>query len=293
MFTQNQILGHSVPTLRAMCDTPLPADGTPSPPTAAPSDTAAHPLPLTGERTLPGIADERYWFLRHVIAYRVAGEVVAAHTFPAVLDAGCGEGYGLALLADAGAGRVLGVDLDEPTVSHARQRYAARDQRIEVEVAELREVPLPDDSCEVAVSFQVIEHLHDIPGFLAELRRVTRPGGQVLLATPNRLTFTPDSDTPVNPFHTVEFTAQELTTLLERAGLTVERMLGVHHAGRLREVELERGVSLPRLLGATAPDAWPPWLRQVVHDTEETDFRIGADQVDASLDLLAICREPA
>ena len=284
-----------MPTLRTMPEPPAPraADDGPAPHTALRSAGAAHPLPLTGERTLPGIADERYWFLRHVIAYRAAGEVVAAHTFPGVLDAGCGEGYGLALLADAGAGHVLGVDLDGPTVSHARQRYAATDHRIEVAVAELREVPLPDDSIEVAVSFQVIEHLHDIPGFLAELRRVTRPGGQVLLATPNRLTFTPDSDTPVNPFHTVEFTATELTTLLERAGLTVERMLGVHHAGRLREVELERGLSLPRLLGATTPQAWPEWLTTVVHATEETDFRVGADDLAVSLDLLAMCREPA
>ena len=271
-----------------MCEHPTPDPGDP-----LASDAGAHPLPLTGERTLPGVADERYWFLRHVIAYRAAARVVAELTAPVVLDAGCGEGYGLELLVAAGAGAVTGVDLDEPTVAHARRRYAERDARIEVVAAELREVPLPDDHVDVVVSFQVIEHLHDIPGFLAELRRVTRPGGQVLIATPNRLTFTPDQDTPVNPFHTVEFTAAELTTLLERAGFTVERVLGVHHAGRLREVELERDTSIPALLGATPADRWPDWLRAVVHTTEEEDFRLGTDHLDASLDLLAMCREPA
>ncbi len=252
-----------------------------------------HPLPLTGERTLPGIPDERYWFLRHVIAYRLAAEVVAGLDAPVALDAGCGEGYGLALLRDAGAGRVIGVDLDEPTVAHARARYADADAGIEVVAAELREVPVPDDTVEVVVSFQVIEHLHDIPGFLAELRRLTRPGGRVLIATPNRLTFTPDSDTPVNPFHTVEFTAGELERLLTRAGFEVEQVRGVHHAGRLAEVERQRGVSVPRLLGETPADSWAPWLRELVHGTEEADFRIDDDDLDASLDLLAVCREPA
>ncbi len=252
-----------------------------------------HPLPLTGERTLPGIADERYWFLRHVIAYRAAAEAVAELTAPVVLDAGCGEGYGLELLAAAGAGRVVGVDLDAATVEHARRRYAAADERIEVLAAELREVPLEDDHVEVAVSFQVIEHLHDIPGFLAELRRVTRPGGQVLIATPNRLTFTPGSDTPVNPFHTVEFTAAELTATLEDAGFEVVRVLGAHHAGRLREVERERDASIPALLGQAPAEQWPDWLRAVVHATVEEDFRLGGDHLDASLDLLAVCREPA
>ncbi len=269
-----------------------PMDEPPATDADDPRSTGGHPLPLTGERTLPGIPDERYWFLRHVIAYRLAGRIIDDLTFPVVLDAGCGEGYGLELLAAAGAGRVVGVDLDAPTVAHARRRYAADDGRIELLTAELREVPLPDDHVELAVAFQVIEHLHDIPGFLAELRRLVRPGGRVLIATPNRLTFTPDSDTPVNPFHTVEFTADELTTLLQRAGLQLDRMLGVHHAGRLRAEELERGVSLPRLLGECAPEQWPRWLREVVHRSEETDFEIRTDQLEASLDLVAMCREP-
>ncbi len=251
-----------------------------------------HPLPLTGERTLPGIPDERYWFLRHLVAYRAAARVVAARDAAVVLDAGCGEGYGLVLLRSAGADRVIGVDLDEPTVAHARSRYAADDAGIEVVAAELRDVPVPDAHVDVVVSFQVIEHLHDIPGFLAEMRRLTRPGGRLLIATPNRLTFTPDSDTPVNPFHTVEFTAGELQRLLTRAGLLVEQVQGVHHAGRLAQLEARRGVSVPRLLGATPAEAWPTWLREVVHGTEEADFRLGTEDLDASLDLLAVCREP-
>ncbi len=253
-------------------------------------------LPLTGERTLPGIPDERYWFLRHVIAYRAAedhvrelrdrrvdGEVV-------VLDAGCGEGYGLQMLRAAGADRVIGADLDPLTVAHARAAYSAADPAIEVVEAELRELPLADGEVALCVSFQVIEHLHDIPGYLAELQRVTEPGGLIMLATPNRLTFTPDSDTPVNPFHTVEFTAAELTRLLGRCGLDVEVVQGVHHAGTVAEVERERDVSVPAVLGEGPPEQWPTWLRDLVHRVEESDFRLDRHDLDASLDLLVTCR---
>ena len=274
-------------------------------PTPLPDEAPAG-LVLTGERTLPGIADERYWYLRHVVAYRLAQQRVravrgrgdvrdraqrsATVDVPVLaLDAGCGEGYGLLLLREAGADRVVGVDLDAPTVAHARGRYAAGTSGIEVQVAELRDIDLPDHAAQVTVSFQVIEHLHDIPGYLDELTRVTAPGGEILLATPNRLTFTPGSDTPVNPFHTVEFSAEELTRLLTRAGLRVTEVLGLHHAGAVAASEREHGVVLPRLIGASAPTAWPRWARDLVHRTEETDFVWRPDHLDTSLDLLVRC----
>jgi SAM-dependent methyltransferase len=265
---------------------------------------ATPPLVLTGERTLPGIPDERYWFERHVVAYALAADHVRAHLVrarddaaapvsgagPTVLDAGCGEGYGLAMLTDAGASRVIGADLDAATVAHATRTYAAADPRIEVVAAELMSLPLADDEVDLTVSFQVIEHLHDIPGYLRSLRRVTRPGGEVLIATPNRLTFTPGSDTPVNPFHTREFTAAELEQELAAAGLTVTRIVGVRHGPRLTAAERHLGVPLPEVLGATPTEDWPPELRDIVHATRAEDFEVADTDLDTSLDLVAICR---
>ncbi len=260
-----------------------------------PTDTAPG-LVLTGERTLPGIPDERYWFQRHVVAYELAAQHVAAlaadGTPITVLDAGCGEGYGLAMLAAAGATRVIGVDLEAPVIAHVRAAYGDRDERIEAVRADLSSLPLAADSVDVVVSFQVIEHLRDIPGYLSELGRVTRPGGQVWIATPNRLTFTPDSDIPVNPFHIREFTARELRTELDAAGLAVDRLLGVHHGARLQELARERGRPITDLLTETPPDAWDAALRHAVHATEPSDFGPTADDLDASLDLLAIARVP-
>lgn len=252
--------------------------------------TAASGLALTGERTLPGIPDEAYWFGRHVVAYRLAAPRAADRV---VLDAGCGEGYGVAMLADAGARRVVGVDLDEAVVRHVASTYgASRPGVIEAVACELMDLPLADDEVDLTVSFQVIEHLHDIPGYLASLRRVTRPGGELLIATPNRLTFTPGSDTPVNPFHTREFTADELREELEAAGLRVPLVLGVHHGPRLRAAEVAMRRPFTEPMSSDGPADWPRWYRWLVHRTTADDFVVRPDDVDASLDLVAVCRLP-
>src|SRR5437588_640307 len=80
-------------------------------------------LALTGERTLPGIPEENYWFRRHEVAYLAAADLVREIGPTArVLDAGCGEGYGAALMARV-AGQVVGVDRDHDVVGHARRIY--------------------------------------------------------------------------------------------------------------------------------------------------------------------------
>ncbi len=250
---------------------------------------APHPLPLTGERTVPGVPDEAYWFARHVVAY----ELAAAHVPDArVLDAGCGEGYGLRLLRAAGAASVVGADLDEPAVAHARATYATDDPAVTVERCELMALPLTDDEIDVTVSFQVIEHVHDVPGYLRSLRRVTRPDGLVLIATPNRLTFTPDSDTPVNPFHVTEFTAAELRTALEAAGLVVHDVLGVHHGPRIRAIEINVREPFVERMTTGLPADWPVWYRALVHTVTPEDFVVHSEEIDASLDLVALCRVP-
>src|SRR5436305_4791224 len=81
--------------------------------------TTAGPLPLTGERTVPGVPEENYWFRRHEVAYRFALPLVAGKR---VLEVGCGEGYGTDLLATA-AREVVGVDYDPLTVAHAGGTY--------------------------------------------------------------------------------------------------------------------------------------------------------------------------
>src|SRR5690606_36985753 len=76
-------------------------------------------LPLTGERTVPGIAREQYWFARHEVVYRwLAPRCAGQH----VVEAGSGEGYGARILQQAGA-RVVAVDYDEAAITHSAATY--------------------------------------------------------------------------------------------------------------------------------------------------------------------------
>ena len=249
------------------------------------TDSADAGLPLTGERTVPGLAVENYWFRRHEVVYRHCADICAGRD---VFEAGCGEGYGADLLA-ASANRVLALDYDAATVAHVRARYPA----VEVAEGNLAALPLPDASVDVVVNFQVIEHLWDQPQFITECLRVVRPGGLLLISTPNRITFTPGSDVPVNPFHTRELNAAELAELLIGGGFEVDGVYGVFHGPRLAEMDARHGGSIidAQIARALADAPWPAELLADVAAVDCADFEIVADcdcDIDASLDLLAI-----
>jgi len=249
--------------------------------------TAHDSLALTGERTVPGLAEENYWFRRHEVVYRrLAGRCAGRD----VLEAGCGEGYGADLIADV-ARSVIGLDYDELTVAHVRARYP----RVDIRHGNLASLPLGYGSVDAVVNFQVIEHLWDQPGFVAECFRVLRPGGLLLMSTPNRITFSPGRDTPVNPFHTRELNASELTSLLTDGGFTVASMLGVFHGARLVDLDAKYGGSIidAQVQRALADAPWPADLLADVASVSVDDFELTSDrEIDASLDLVAIAERP-
>ena len=248
-----------------------------------------HPLPLTGERTLPDVPQENYWFRRHEVAYRWARERVAG----TVVDAGCGEGYGAALLARRGA-HVLAIDLVEPVVAHVAARYPT----VRPVQANLVALPLADACADALVCLQVIEHLWDQQRFVEEAARVLRPGGALLCSTPNRRTFSAP-DTPRNPHHSVELDASELVALL--AGrLEITELAGLHHGPGLAVAERAHGVRVPTALARAGADltAWPAWLRDLVGEVTIDDFAITTaeadhlETLDDALDLLVVARAP-
>lgn len=258
------------------------------------TDHADGGLPLTGERTVPGLAVENYWFRRHEVAYLRCAALCADQD---VLEAGCGEGYGADLIASV-ASRVVAVDYDATTVAHVRDRYP----RVEVLSANLAALPIPDGAVDIVINFQVIEHLWDQPQFVGECFRVLRPGGLLLMSTPNRITFTPGSDVPVNPFHTRELNAAELRELLEDGGFRVQSMSGVFHGPRLAEMDARHGGSIidAQIARAVADAPWDDALLADVAAVRCEDFEIvaqgersdGLRDIDDSLDLLAIAVRP-
>lgn len=269
----------------------LPADPPHGPGDAPPATSPEAPavLTLTGERTIPGLDVENYWFRRHEVVYQRLAPRCAGRD---VLEAGCGEGYGADLIARV-ARRVVAVDYDAAAVAHVRARYP----RVEVMQANLAELPLPDASVDAVVNFQVIEHLWDQPQFVAECARVLRPSGLLMMSTPNRITFSPGRDTPVNPFHTRELNAAELTELLVDGGFPAVSISGVFHGARLREMDARHGGSIidAQIARAVADAPWPPGLAADVAAVTCDDFDIldaDARDIDDSLDLIAIAVRP-
>jgi SAM-dependent methyltransferase len=251
-------------------------------------------LPLTGERTVPGIAHENYWFRRHEAVYRALAPDCHDAT---VLEAGVGEGYGAALLAGV-ARRVVGLELDAPTAVHVARRYGGGGTgAVDVVRADLQALPVPDASVDVVVTLQVIEHLADQPGFLRECARVLRPGGRLHCSTPNRLTFSPGNtldDRPLNPFHTHELAADDLAALVGGAGLDVAAMRGLHHGPGLAERDARHGGSIvdAQVALALSGGVWPAGLREDVAAVGVDEFDLRTDDVDGSLDLVVSAVRP-
>jgi SAM-dependent methyltransferase len=242
-------------------------------------------LPLTGERTVPGLPAENYWYRRHEAAYRFALDFVRGRR---VLEVGCGEGYGTAALA-AVAESVLGLDYDAFTVAHAAAAYP----KVRFARGNLAALPTGTGSLDVVATLQVIEHVWNHHEFVGECLRVLRPGGLLLVTTPNRLTFSPGLDAPVNPFHTKEFTAAELRGLLTRCGFAIAGVYGLHGGPRLAALDDAHGGSFAAAQLAAAPESWDAALAADIASVSADDFAVlsaAERDVDASLDLVMLAR---
>ena len=115
------------------------------------------------------------------------------------------------------------------------------------------------------------------------------------MSTPNRITFSPGRDTPINPFHTRELNAAEMTELLTAAGFSLESMLGVFHGPRLVELDARHGGSIidAQIARAVADAPWPEDLLADVASVTIDDFDLTDDRdIDDSLDLVAIAVRP-
>jgi SAM-dependent methyltransferase len=162
----------------------------------------------------------------HRSRYRFAAQFVAGQR---VLDVACGSGFGLQMLAAVGAWP-LGVDYDVDALGeiHTRQPFAR------LLHADAMRLPLRTASIDEIVSFETLEHVPSAAAMLDELRRVLRPGGRLVLSTPNREFGPPERHTG-NRFHVREFSADELRALLAERFSTV-RLFGQRPSADYRYV---------------------------------------------------------
>jgi SAM-dependent methyltransferase len=166
-------------------------------------------LEFTGERFTPECVRE-IWY-EHWHRYAWARGFARGRR---VLDAACGEGYGSALLADVAAS-VLGVDISDTAVTHARARYAGR-PNLRYEQADATALDaLADGSFDLIVSFETLEHVEAQEALVAGFARLLAPGGLLLLSSPDRQTYS-DARGYRNEHHVRELYRGELEALLGR-----------------------------------------------------------------------------
>jgi SAM-dependent methyltransferase len=234
------------------------------------------PLELTGERTLPDVPAENYWFRRHLAVY----EWIAARCSGLdVVDMACGEGYGTDVLARR-ARRVTGVDANPDAYEHARRKYSRPGVRFARDLIETYIQP-----CDALVFLQTIEHVREPEQVLKHFRAMATT---VYVSTPNLLTLAPPgADKSDNPWHLREYRAEEFRALCEGVFDRVE-LLGLFHARKLRahELALRAGWDgVHSALGITKPfyDRFTPAI-------SARDFVLRSGPLDRALDFVAVLR---
>jgi SAM-dependent methyltransferase len=253
------------------------------------------PLALTGERTLPDVPEENYWYRRHLVVYEWIARRVAGLR---VIDMACGEGYGTDVLARWAASAV-GVDANPEAHEHARLRYPRPNLRY---VRDL--VDGFSEQADAVVFLQTIEHLQDPGAVLDHFRSLvsgppsgsaaatSKPaaGGVVFVSTPNVLTLAPKgAPRSDNPWHVHEYRPEEFQELCREHFPAVE-MYGLYHARKLRAHELALRLGWDRLhkrLGLT--ERFYGWFTPaiaasdfVLRPAHEADLR-------KALDFVAVC----
>lgn len=238
------------------------------------------PLALTGERTLPDVPAENYWFRRHLAVYEwIAARVPKLR----VIDMACGEGYGSDVLATVAA-EVVGVDANPEAHEHARLRYRRANLRFERDLVETYSAP-----ADAVVFLQTIEHLRDPDAVLAHFRSLVEPSGAVFVSTPNVLTLAPaGASRSDNPWHVYEYKADEFERLC-RSTFSSVQLYGLFHARKLwlHDLALRAGWDAvhPRLHVTKAfYDRFTPAIAA-------TDFALRPQaDLDRALDFVALCR---
>jgi SAM-dependent methyltransferase len=203
-----------------------------------------------------------------------------------VLDLACGVGYGTERLARIAA-RAVGVDADPEAIAYARSRYAR--PNVEFAVMDAASLELESESFDVVCAFEAIEHLADPETALAEVRRVLKPTGSLLVSTPHARRTTYE---PKNPWHRVEYSLADFELLLgahfETTELYGQRRLQTRRHRALQRIDV---FDLRRRLTFLRP-AWRLLGTRPTAEVTPEDIVITKDDLELATELIAICTGP-
>jgi ubiquinone/menaquinone biosynthesis C-methylase UbiE len=153
----------------------------------------------TGERMIPEFHEGLLIYAEHVTRYEAAKQLVKGKV---ALDIASGSGYGTQILGQT-AKKMYGVDVSKEAVAYAQKTF--KSPNVEYMVGDGVKIPLDDNSVDVVVTFETIEHIENYQQFIKEIKRVLKPDGLALISTPNDLEFAEG-----NHFHVHEFEYDEL-----------------------------------------------------------------------------------
>lgn len=127
-----------------------------------------------------------------------------------VLDIACGEGYGSNLMSKE-AKLVHSVDIDSDAITAAKLKY--KNDNLNFAKGSATQIPIENHSVDVVVSFETIEHHDQHHEMMAEIKRVLKPNGLLIISTPDKLYYS-DKRNFKNPFHIKELYKQEFIDLV-------------------------------------------------------------------------------
>lgn len=237
-----------------------------------------------------------YWG-EHAARYVYALQFVSGK---AVLDIACGTGYGVGLLSSK-AKFVTGVDIDPEA---AKEAISECGQNAAVLLGNGLGLPFDDASFDVVTSFETLEHLHERSNFLAELHRVLRPTGTLILSTPNANYSQPVNGKPLNPFHIYEYTPEELRIELatrfavkDFVGQTLDEQTGTPPFYDAQRRLAKDPVTQAKLIGWKAFNKIPVATRERLSRSiwgtpfypTEMDYNFERETVANAPTLIAVC----
>lgn len=165
-------------------------------------------LESTGERLVTSTT-ATYGVIEHLHRYALAAKLAENKI---ALDIASGEGYG-SFIVSKSAKYVYGVDIDDRCVSHANEKYSAKDN-LKYLNGSTSKIPLPDKSVDVVISFETLEHHSEHELMMQEIVRVLKEDGCLLLSSPEKSIY--KQRDPNNPFHIKELLFEELDRLLKK-----------------------------------------------------------------------------
>lgn len=270
-------------------------------------------LKKNGERIIPEHflqSKEAYLvYLRHLFAYKTVTQFLPKQS--SVLEVGCGEGYGTSMLSQE-VQAMIGVDVDPNVIEYASRKYGS--QNCAFRLSDGSTLPFDKNTFDAVISFQVIEHVKDDTHFLAEIHRVVKAGGVCIMTTPNKSYRVRSHKKPWNRFHIREYTAKEFEDLLKKV-FPEFHVWGIQGNDDIQKIETARIkqiqkfvdidlLNLRKLLPASYETRFVTWLKQFLKrkhasGTQNTymktyrveDYFLVKDDIEKSLDLLAICRK--